>query len=270
MVQQQISLIAATGLQTAQLIGYSLFGGGQVGTFSVTPNVSALFVQANYDTNQVISPTNQGQKFYLQKAFHKYNLVNCSPVECYVTIYDCISKVTKGTKSDPQSDWAAGLAATAHGGTASSNARIGAKPVISKNFNINWKIVGRNTYTLNGGQRLEHKFLFTPRRLVDMEYFNGFEQIRGITHCTFAVAYGSIYDDLHSDAVNAVTTTTGIGYTQAKLVGIWESAYTCRVGTQGSRFTVYDTNLNSTGTNKYVQGEDDGGVSNLATVTEFS
>jgi len=266
---QQLGLIAGTAVQSVQLISYAYYGGGVVGTFNVTPSLSNLFVDTNQRTIQVLAATDQGYKLYLDRVHHNYKLVNQSPTECRLVIYDLISKVTKNTKSDPGSDWQKGLLATQVGVYATYE-KIGELPTVSKEFNINWKIVGLHKYLLNGGQKLEHDFYFTPKRLVDMEYLNTFQQIRGITHCSLAVIYGSIYDDLHTDQVSAVAATTGVGYSQAKVVGVWDATYTTRIGIQGSRQRTFNTNLNITGTNKYVQGEDDGGVSNLSTVTEFA
>lgn len=277
-INQQIQITSALGYQTANLINFGYFTGAPPATLPLSPQVTDLFTEvfkitpAGYIPNSFNGTTLNSWKLFLEKTHTKTHLVNETPGTITIWCYDVVSKVSKSPYTNPATDFVAGL-----GGLQGSEGGVlvvdGAfphtKPEYSKSFNINWKIVKKREIKLGQGDHWDHDFLFVPRRYVDTTYYTQFQQVRGITHGTFIVALGSIYDDKNNKDFNAASLTTGIGYTAVKIGGIMEQKITTRALDIRPRRYKYTTNLNVAGANQYILDQDEGGMDNANTVTEY-
>lgn len=184
-----------------------------------------------------------------------------------VDIYDLVSKVTKPAYTDPAADWTSGLVdqgQTANAGNA-FNYQPRASPTTSKQFNITWKIIKRTRLVLSPGQLHQHSFSFQPKRYLDMEYVQTYEQIKGITCATMFVLRGAPSDD-------TIGLATGTVYmTPQKISGWVKHTYKSHVLGLLARNNNYINNLSDAVlTTTDVINEESGAVVNVLTATNIA
>lgn len=181
----------------------------------------------NSITSTYVAPSytqmgNQMNKYFLRQSILELSLTSQSPAVTNLTIYTCISKVTKPTYVDPATDWANGLLEQQDGGAAyASPTYVGAKPWESKLFNINWRVQQAKTIQLMGGAQHKHSVRWNVNRILDTAYQNNFSQIRGITCAVFIVLWGQP-GDINNGHTNA---GANVSITPTKIVGIQTRQY---------------------------------------------
>ena len=132
----------------------------------------------------------------------EYLYTNQSPNTIIITHYDCISKVTKPTRTQTVDDWTNGLLDQNPGSTTVANATFpGQSPTSSKLFNITWHVVKKVMIELAPGRTHRHVFNMKCNRIVDLEYAAQFGQIKGLTYAQLSVQ--------HALCVDSTNTTTG-------------------------------------------------------------
>lgn len=160
---------------------------------------------ANPLNNVNLAPTLAGQKamkIYFDSVFCEYEFVNQTVAHTTMWIYNVVSKVTKPLYVTPNTDWETGID-DMQGSGSTTTLYPGAKPNISKFFNINWKIVKVNKVVLGPGQVHRHTWMFKPRNICDYEYFSNNNQVRGMTTATFVICKGQPTDDTQTFATPA-------------------------------------------------------------------
>jgi len=130
-------------------------------------------------------------------------LTNQSPAVCNLEIWTVMSKVTKVTYTNPEDDWNTG---DADSSSTATNSWVGSKPTESKFFNMNWKVKSVKKLQLAGGSTHTHVVDFNCRRYIDTEYWNKFQQIRGLTVAVFCIAWGQVGDTSNNPTVGSITT----------------------------------------------------------------
>lgn len=130
-------------------------------------------------------------KLYLNYCLTEIEFHNQTESPVTMIVYNLMSKTTKATLVNPDTDWQVGLGDVAGSGTLARNFPD-AKPTASKVFNINWKIVKKTHVELMPGKVHKHTFLFKPQSIVNHEYFANYGQVRGLTYSTMCVAKGAI------------------------------------------------------------------------------
>ncbi len=158
----------------------------------------------------------RSQKMLWKRTKQVINFKNQTASSIQCTVYHLVAKVT-GTYTDPISLWTAGLGNQSGPGVSALVQTVGQKPTMSKNFNMSWKIVKRQTYRLAAGQDVTNYFDFRPQRYIDMEYFNSFGMVRGLTTATILVQNGFVGDTSPS------LTAGNIGLGVTKIVGTWNN-----------------------------------------------
>lgn len=211
-----IKKIGNTSVYVAQQTNSDLIVAGRqkVTTFSnlvTKPDMQAAWnVASNFYTGSaVVSESNTGagyqsNKFLLKKAVLKMELSNSSPAVTNMEIWTCMSKVTKPTFVSAASDWTTAL--NDEGGTA-VNTYVGARPTGCKLFNMNWKVKSIHKLQLMGGQQHTNICSFNVNRYIDTEYFNTYEQIRGITISVMIITWGQIGDTSNGYSIGTISTT---------------------------------------------------------------
>jgi len=179
---------------------------------------------AFYEGGAVQQPsmTNVGfkvSKFFLKNSHVKCEFTNQSPAICNFEIWTVISKVTKPTYRSPGQDWADGIADQDGLGVESINT-AGFRPTQAKLFNMNWKVKSRKRVSLMGGETHTHNSNFQVNRYMDSEYFNTYQQIRGITMVTFVVQWGQVADTTNGPSIGAITVAP------TKLIAYVQKTYT--------------------------------------------
>lgn len=146
-------------------------------------------------------------------------ITNQSPTSIVMTLYDCISKVTKVAFSDPVVDWSTGLdQQDGVSGITATALFPKAIPTQSKLFNNIWKIVKKYQVELAPGRTHNHKFNLTPNRVVDTSYAANFDQIKGLTYALMATAYGMPCDDVPAPTVGTTITLSPAKYSFVGIV----------------------------------------------------
>ena len=189
-----------------------------------------------------------GDKLIVLSGEAKTIFQNQSPTPSEIIVYDLISKVTKVTASNPNTDWETGID-NIQGAAANSQTYMGASPKASKTFNMNWHIVRVHKTVIEPGSTHEHVFKFKPNRILDMEYPTNYGQIRGITHACMTVVKGTgLVDD-----TLAYNSAANITVPAVKIIYLTKKRYT--------------TQACSLFTRSYVQNTDVGVISNAAVGT---
>nr|WAE42539.1 MAG: capsid protein [Cressdnaviricota sp.] len=190
-------------------------------------------------------------KMYLGSVINVTEFANCSPGGLEVEIYDCVSKVTANAYTSPDTAWTNGITDESEGFTVSNN-QLFSVPTTSKAFNMNWRIVKRTKIELGIGRSHEHTFAHKPNRIIDTEYFNTFNMVKGITAATLFVARGTVGDSLQTNAVGVV------GTGNVKLVGVCRKKYISRAVESTPRNYFQQNNLAAAPASLYTQNEGSG------------
>jgi len=157
--------------------------------------------------NQTPSATSEN-KIYLKSCNSDFWFRNVGETDCYLIIWDCLSKVTKVGGISPKDDWTTGLNMIPSVGAATTGyAQVDEMPTNSKIFNIAWKITKTTKVVLAPGTGHKHRWIREFNRVIDSAYPVNYGQIRGITcHTMYSVRGGPIDDHAGSDAVGTITT----------------------------------------------------------------
>jgi len=174
-------LTGGTDSDVAQLMARTLQYYNRVAAASVT---TAPF-QNNF----------RDQKFLLESATYEWHITNTSQVEFKLIIYDLLARNSNVTFKNPITDWATGLTDAQGGTTEGLTASVGtsrpnSKPTLSKEFNVNWKIIRVTELSLSPGRIHEHKFHMKINRVVDWNHWDKYQQVGGFTYFPMIVTQG--------------------------------------------------------------------------------
>jgi len=198
------SKLAAPG----KLYGYVTAGassnqGVQAATLlsSITSTqLTELFVALN---NAVTPTANQASyKFQYKRVNQVIQFANAGPTTCEFEIYVLIDKVTLAVPSNPVTIWNAAVPGEANDTAApvESAADLWTKPTDYKLFNINyWS--KRVRCFLTPGEKCELTINFSPNRIMDTQYMNAYQSVRGLTFHVLIVQRGSLGDGTQTLAV---------------------------------------------------------------------
>jgi len=212
----------------------------------VSPSMSAAAVKCN--------------KFFLKAVHSKIELTNQSPAVSNLEIWTVISKVTKPLYVAPQSDWQLGLDDQAP--TVESVDEVGVRPTQSKLFNMNWRVKSVKKIQLMGGETHTHFNKFYCNRYMDAEYWNTYEQIRGITMVTFIINWGQIGDTSNAAALGTITTVP------TKIIGLIQKTYTYSIASAFPKnYTTSGSLATDPQASMYVVNEEAGNILNVQDVT---
>lgn len=172
-----------------------------IDTLYTSTDVSAIALKAftnllpanALSTNSAPGGAQSVYKMLLSRVVTEMEIVNQTGDLTTIQIYNLVSKTTTGTAVSPITAWENGLQEEMGAGGATSFFP-GNKPTSSKEFNIAWKIVGCKSVEMLPGKVHRHKFVFTPNRIVDFNYFQNYQYVKGITCYTLVVAKGSPTD----------------------------------------------------------------------------
>lgn len=251
--------LSLAGKQLTTVFSY-IFTNGIARAAGLIP-VSALMQDAYQYRNQtpayngpLVGGAATSQKLSLGSVFTETTLQNEGSGTAYVDIYDVVSKVTTVSYLDPSTQWASGLADEVQNSTASVTCPH-TLPTASKLFNVTWKILRRTQVEISPGRGHLHRFTFKPRRIIDYEYFNKFQQVRGITCVQFLVHRGQV-----GDTVGTMASVGTVTIAPAKVVGTVRQKYNVRACTSNQRYLETINNLSLAPANLYNFDEGSGAV----------
>lgn len=170
----------------------------QADTVGIFNQAIANQVAATSILNNPVAPiginSQSSYKFYLNSCTVKVNLTNMSAGASNITLYAVMTKNTKTSTADAINDWSEGQDDTSgtYGQTAVSPTRIGCIPTQSKLFNMNWWIIDKKKFAVGPGGKINYTFKFSPRNLVDTEYWARNTYVRGMSIQIFVVTYGQM------------------------------------------------------------------------------
>jgi len=228
-------------------------------------NGSAFYASGAVSNPISATPTVTGykvSKFNLKRTHIKMELTNQSPSIANIELWTVMSKVTKPAYKSPGTDWTDGLA-DQDGATVNLTTGVGLRPTQSKLFNMNWKVKSVKKIQLMGGETHTHNSDFKVNRYIDSEYFNTYEQIRGITVVTFMIQWGQIADTINAANIGNITCTP------TKVIASVQKVYTySMVNIFPKNFTVASTALaQEPQPLLYVVNEEAGNILNVQDVT---
>lgn len=196
----------------------------------------------------------------------KFEFTNSSPGNSTVDVYICMSKVTKPAYVDPGVDWASaqaqdqGFAA----GNSAIQTQIGEKPTSHKFFNMNWKVLKFNRYSLTSGQTAKLNIRIQVKRIIDFDYWKNYAQIRGFTFAPLFVTRGQVADNANTFAAG------NIGITPSKIVATTTLNYQGAIVSPYPKVYWRETSTLHTGdANLYMVEEKTGAVVNADLTTNY-
>lgn len=218
------------GIQAAANLGTTL---AYAGTWGVTlfrqaaQSFQDLVGTANAKFDNVYTSSNYNlQKFFLGSCTTKLRLLNEQASVVEVDIYCIISKQTTpgGHGVDPFTAMNTGLSEINGESTANTYNTIDSKPTESKLFNTYWKIATVKRVTLQPGKQLNFTWRFNANRVVDVQYFQDNDAVRGLTHGMLCLARGSMVGNVLGPGVD-----TKVDFAPVKLVGTVEKTFQSRM-----------------------------------------
>lgn len=199
--------------QQGSLVGpYNFQGGNSVSALNTSIGYMAdkasefINTTAGAIVDDKFTSFQSSRKIILCSTSNVTEMQNAGPTTLTLTIYDLMSKQTLTNKTDPTTDWSTGLTSTKLFDSNSATTPY-TGPTASKNFNLHWKIIKKQTVELGSGRGHVHKFVHSINRVVDTEYSNDFNVIKGISTCMMVVVHGSVGDSTQGPNLGTVTLT---------------------------------------------------------------
>jgi len=217
-------------------------------------------VDGNYSAGEYNS-------IYIKSATVTYTMTNQSPVTTDVDMYIITPKNSKYTYSADQAltHWDNGIAASAMTNTVATKTFYGTSPTLSKEFNMNWKIVKRISLRLEPGQEHTHIFKFNVRRLVDLGHCTTFAGgIKGIAMDTILITKGPVLDSTNGFTSGSISTS------RTKIVGVQKVKYRAYAVQNYPKITYQATNITTGNANLYGIVDASGTVVNTETATNYA
>jgi hypothetical protein len=140
-----------------------------------------------------------------------------------IEIFDLVSKVTSFASNSPDTDWTNGLVDMRIDAGVTAITFPYCVPTSSKNFNIGWNIVKRTKVELGMGRSHEHVFNFSPNRMIDTQYAEEYNNIRGVTYQCMVIVRGLLADDTPAFGPSA-----NVSFTRAKVIYVSRAKFISR------------------------------------------
>lgn len=143
-------------------------------------------------------------KLYYKGTEHQIQFMNAGPTTCEFEIYICIDKTTNAVGQIPNLVWSDAIANESNDVTVpvESATDLWLRPTSFKGFNIAFW-TKRIKCVLTAGEKCNLNVHIYPQRLLDMQYVDDYDSIRGITHQIMVVQRGSLGDGTQTFAVTA-------------------------------------------------------------------
>lgn len=190
-----------------------------------------------------------GIRMLIERVRTECNFQNQAPSNCEVDIYWVLAKDSKLAGINADDLWQLDLDSQEGAGAASTTVPYTKVERHHTNFHRGFWILKKYTVHMTPGASHRSVFDFIPNRLVDMDYINSHEYIKGLTFECMAVVRGSLADASQNVSVGA------IGLTKAKIIGVNSKKYYYRIGMQYAKKITQTNNLDTAATSLYVQGE---------------
>lgn len=169
---------------------------------SIGSSLQNLYDVLNLDAS--FSALGESRKMYLGTIGHNIQFSNAGNTTLDFDIYILIDKTTSATATAPGTVWDNAIAAESSNATAPAEAKtdLWVRPTMHKSFNIHYW-TRRLHCSLTPGENCRLDFRFNVNRLLDTQYFNDFQSIRGISHHIMVVTRGSLADGVKGFAITA-------------------------------------------------------------------
>jgi len=179
-------------------------GNQQVGIVSsgVGANYTSLFQALN---NAVaFTAVQASRKLLITTTTHECEFANMGNSTLEMDLYICIDKTTQILASQPGLIWDAAIANEANDATLPAEAKtdLWTVPTVHKGWNINYW-TKKFKCTLTPGENCKFTLRFKHNRVLDTEYLDEYQAIRGISHYIQVVARGTLGDSTQTLAVTA-------------------------------------------------------------------
>lgn len=223
-----------------------------LGIWNTNSWINGVFEDAS-QLNPAATGVTAGQKLYMERFTNAFLFNNAGPVDIEMIIYDVVSKTTQPNIRNPVDDWINGVANQSKLATTGASITVPfARPTESKLFNMNWRIVNRDTIYICPGASHKHVFTHKITRPFDMEYVKQYATIRGITNSSFIVLKGTPIDSVADYQAGEVTIAP------SKIIGTWTAMWSSRLMVQNQRITKAENTFAWNLPDLYQQDEESG------------
>ena len=227
-IHEQLVTIGATAPLSRQQIdvpGNVLFDKTHITTLYTA---ATKFYNATTSTDiqgEAVQATKLGHSILLKSVTSQLRLINQNDSNCEIDIYLCMCKNSTASTRTPRDYWEDGVAdlGQAFADTTNNYTYIGQVPFVSKTFNMQWKVVHRDTVNLSPGQEHDFHFKFKPMRIVQLEHLGEYDHIKGITYRYMLAVRGSLGDSsIDNNAVGDIGTSPAkyIGFIKNRAVAV--------------------------------------------------
>lgn len=219
--------------------------------------ITGLVTQGLTVVTQPTLPTTKIQDFKILLKSVTANLVltNEAPGACEIDIWDLICNCSTSSYATPTSQWVQGLVDEEGPATDTVN-MLYSIPTMTKRFNLNWKVIKRTRLELGAGRSHRHTCYYRPNIIIDSQYANTFQMIKGVTRAIMVTVKGLPSDTSNTYTVGTVTTG------RIKVVGIHDVKYdSCMISSQPKNINFQNT----IGTSDVYEFNEGAGTENLAT-----
>lgn len=238
------SVTASPGVQAAGSVTSPLWG---------KTAVAGIMAQALSTTtlSGLVTSTTSSWKIMLKSVTTSLTLTNESPGGVEIEIWDVISRANAASSAylTPIQAWQTGL--TDEGGP-NTNATTypGASPTNVKLFNIRWKVLKRTKLEIGTGRTHRHTCYTRLNRIIDNEYFDNYDTVRGVTQTAFCIIKG-----LPGDTGNTWAVSTNITTSRVKVVGIYDVKYDSQAVAYSPKNMYTGNNLSTNDVYEYDEGD---------------
>lgn len=207
------------GYQDAEVTNNLLYGGlAASGHTNGNYNLRELFDTVILDTAAggaaPLTANTAGRKVYVDKMYLKTLFTSACNTDFTLEIYDFIANVTSIGYSDPLTTWTAAIAGEDYNST-NTYTRYDTRPQQYKEFNMQWKCIGKKIVEMGAGRSHEHKVEWSINRMIEMEYAQRYDTIKGITFSQLFIIKGN---KLMTDDTNVTTNQAKVLYECTKSI----------------------------------------------------
>jgi len=233
---------------------------------SVSANYTVLYQGLN---NAVpISAAQGSRQLYIGTTCHEMEFSNMGNSTAEMDIYVLIDKNTGSAVTQPGLIWDQGISSEANDATLPGEAKtdVWTVPTVHKAFNICFW-TKKFKCSLTPGENCKFTLRIKHNRLLDTEYLDQFQAIRGITHHVMVVVRGTLGDSTKTLAVTA----NGQSITPAKIVWLVKRTWGGSILATLPRVNKQLSNeLPSALGTLFVQDEDSGAIEDTALAANYA
>jgi len=216
----------STNLQSYNNTCYSFWGNQSVGSQTNSNcNIIELYNYCMKDNSNTIAYTVQlgdvGRKILLKGVTITTVITNDTTNDALIDLYDMIAATTcdadSSSATSPTDIWNRALQNEVDGTTVALTA-YGEVPQRHAMFRLKWNVKKRITVELAAGRTHIHKWVFSPNRIVDLNYVRQNSLIKGVSAASMFICKGANLVSASATSGTNIGSTAGLVYYKSTAV----------------------------------------------------